>query len=418
MKYFYRLLLYILLGIAYLFLWKYSLSTNSTLLTEKKQLSSPPKNPLILAYTKQFGKSFFHSEVLEDLEKCQYKCEYTENQIYAYIHGLYMYQLVLLYPKSDVAIFHARFFNPPSSILSQQNPNRLNVFFSLEALPYEKISGRKYPPDFFNVSMTFRRNSTIWIPYNKFEAIKPEEKDNETLVWADKQVDEIVAKKRKFAVIFVSNCETNSNRESYLAELQKYANVTVHGECNGHQISTEEMKAEMEKHFFVLAFENSVCEDYVTEKFWKIKNLIVPIVLKRSILKGIAEDEYFIAADDFDSAHTLAKRLLYLTKTPDEYKKYLSWTKKYKKTNFYKGNNWSKYFCKLCEMATKKEEHTIENIFEWWEMDAKCEPDFTIKVLHAHEIETLFMKARKILVIFGFFFILYLYKLLFQLLCI
>uniref|UniRef100_A0A914P3U9 Fucosyltransferase n=2 Tax=Panagrolaimus TaxID=55784 RepID=A0A914P3U9_9BILA len=77
----------------------------------------------------------------------------------------------------------------------------------------------------------------------------------------------------------------------------------------------------LERHFFYLAFENSVCKDYITEKFWRLKDLIVPVVLKRSLLKGIVEDEYFIAADDFNSTKELVEKLIDVSKNLTEYKK-------------------------------------------------------------------------------------------------
>lgn len=76
-----------------------------------------------------------------------------------------------------------------------------------------------------------------------------------------------------------------------------------------------------EEHYFYLAFENSVCPGYVSEKFWRIKQLIVPVVLKREILKGIVDDQYFIAADDFNSTQQLAQKLIDLSKNLNEYQK-------------------------------------------------------------------------------------------------
>lgn len=75
-----------------------------------------------------------------------------------------------------------------------------------------------------------------------------------------------------------------------------------------------------EKHFFVLAFENSVCVDYVTEKFWRMKHLIVPIVLQRSIAAPHAPAGSFIAADDFDGPDTLAQYLKELMNNRTRYK--------------------------------------------------------------------------------------------------
>ena len=52
-----------------------------------------------------------------------------------------------------------------------------------------------------------------------------------------------------------------------------------------------------------------------------MKRLIVPVVLKRSILSGLVENEYFIAADDFATPKELADKLIYLSKNLTEYKK-------------------------------------------------------------------------------------------------
>lgn len=71
-----------------------------------------------------------------------------------------------------------------------------------------------------------------------------------------------------------------------------------------------------------MAFENSVCRDYVTEKLFKrMEQLLIPIVLKKSIYKRILPPGSFIAADDFLSPEDLAHYLLYLEKNRTEYMK-------------------------------------------------------------------------------------------------
>lgn len=67
------------------------------------------------------------------------------------------------------------------------------------------------------------------------------------------------------------------------------------------------------RHRFYLAFENSVCRDYVTEKFFKsISRLMVPIVLKKSIYDGYLPAGSYIAVDDFRSPRELANYLKHL----------------------------------------------------------------------------------------------------------
>ena len=79
---------------------------------------------------------------------------------------------------------------------------------------------------------------------------------------------------------------------------------------------------------FYLAFENAVCKGYVTEKFWNLKHLIVPVVLTRRVFdKWKVPDSAYIAVDDFKNITELADYLLYLQKNRTEYLKYEKLTK-------------------------------------------------------------------------------------------
>ena len=54
------------------------------------------------------------------------------------------------------------------------------------------------------------------------------------------------------------------------------------------------------KYKFYLSFENSICEDYVTEKVWKILQLhVVPIVLGGADYKDILPPHSYIDVRDF-----------------------------------------------------------------------------------------------------------------------
>ena len=55
-----------------------------------------------------------------------------------------------------------------------------------------------------------------------------------------------------------------------------------------------------------------MCRDYITEKFYSRLGDFLPIVLKRSIYKGLFPDDGFIAVDDFQSPKELANYLKYL----------------------------------------------------------------------------------------------------------
>jgi hypothetical protein len=73
-------------------------------------------------------------------------------------------------------------------------------------------------------------------------------------------------------------------------------------------------------HFFYLSFENAVCRHYVSEKFWHLKRLIVPVVLSRHVFEGLdIPANSFIAADDFKNVQELVEFLQELAKDRKRY---------------------------------------------------------------------------------------------------
>ena len=82
------------------------------------------------------------------------------------------------------------------------------------------------------------------------------------------------AGKSRQAAWFVSNCATPGRRESYVKELEKLLKVDVYGKCGRFTCSRENQTAcllQLESDYkFCLSFENSICEDYVTEKFFNM----------------------------------------------------------------------------------------------------------------------------------------------------
>jgi hypothetical protein len=75
----------------------------------------------------------------------------------------------------------------------------------------------------------------------------------------------------------VSHCTTVINREGYVDKLKGYINITQYGRCNGEDESEvcgrkkfyECFKELAKTHMFYIAFENSICDDYATEKFFR-----------------------------------------------------------------------------------------------------------------------------------------------------
>ena len=124
------------------------------------------------------------------------------------------------------------------------------------------------------------------------------------------------------------------------------------------------------KYKFYLSFENSICNDYVTEKFFKVlDNDIVPVVLGGADYSKLAPEKSFIDARDFRSIADLAGYLKYLDKNATAYAEYFEWKSHFKAVQAY-----PEVFCELClalnNPSTPKKSYP--DIFKWWRTDGHC----------------------------------------------
>lgn len=127
------------------------------------------------------------------------------------------------------------------------------------------------------------------------------------------------------------------------------------------------------KYKFYLAFENSWCEDYVTEKFFRsLNNDVVPVVLAPKEVVNysiLAPPNSYINALDFDSAKQLADYLKLLDARDDLYARYFDW-KAYYKVLKPDTRGW----CDLCRMAKDRtrQPKTYADIKQWWIGKGEC----------------------------------------------
>ena len=100
------------------------------------------------------------------------------------------------------------------------------------------------------------------------------------------------------------------------------------------------------KYKFYLSFENSFCEDYVTEKFFKVLDYkLIPIVLGGANYTKFAPAKSFINPKDFQSISHLAEYIKYLDKNETAYAEYFEW-KSYFRVLKYNQH----IFCQLCQV--------------------------------------------------------------------
>ncbi|KZS17598.1 Glycoprotein 3-alpha-L-fucosyltransferase A [Daphnia magna] len=272
-------------------------------------------------------------------------------------------------------------------------PHQRFVFLHIESPISTKLSimdNPRFRYNYFNWTMTYRRDSDIFLrdyygsvlPHDsmkgndtsqrkKFEKelIGKEVMDNDTDLAA------IIRGKNKMVAWFVSHCSTLIRREEYARQLGQYVPVDIFGNCT-KECPTDCYQMLRTDYKFYLAFENSWCPDYVTEKF--IRPLFyhaVPIVLGGADYSHFAPPHSYINVRDFGSPKELADYLILLNNTETLYASYFDWKKDYEvvRTDM---SGW----CDLCQLAHNDSlpVKVYPDIKQWWMLgEAACEYNST-----------------------------------------
>ncbi|KAI6198712.1 Glyco-tran-10-N domain-containing protein [Aphelenchoides besseyi] len=240
---------------------------------------------------------------------CSHKCRYTTDR--------------QLLPSADGV-----FLQPVE--ITEDGPNRYSsnqIFFVyLYEAPKHTFNKRLtyLPPHQINYKVGFIPGCDIYAGYGDFplknasyfgrETKTPKQTPEEE--W--ERVKSIVLNKTEPAFAVVSHCRTNSHREDYFDtfKLLYPELLNLYGNCYTEMSrSKRDMAKKMATHHFYFAFENAICNGYVTEKFIeRARGLVVPVVLRRSDYRTLLPDDSYISADDFDMMHELADYLKYLMK--------------------------------------------------------------------------------------------------------
>ncbi|BFY97426.1 hypothetical protein BsWGS_00466 [Bradybaena similaris] len=166
----------------------------------------------------------------------------------------------------------------------------------------------------FNWTSTHRVDSDIFHPYSLLL--------EKTGSLRTRTYYESIAKpKKKLAIALISHCDTVSLREEYIKELRRHMKVDVYGHCGiktacpkGNGTCVREL---IQSYTFLLAFENSLCEDYVTEKFFQTFQddfTVIPVVRGGTHYHRYFPNDTFIDAADFNSPKDLATYLIRISK--------------------------------------------------------------------------------------------------------
>ena len=168
-----------------------------------------------------------------------------------------------------------------------------------------------------NWTMTYTLDADIVFPYGILEKRTPPHR-NYSLVFQTKT---------KMAAWLVSNCNTHSRREAYVKQLKQYGvEVDIFGGCSGgNRVDGDETRRMINtSYMFYLAFENSLCTDYITEKFFVNFNLdVITVVRGGGNYSKLLPSDAFMNTADFHSVKALADQMLLVSKSEQVFTQYL-----------------------------------------------------------------------------------------------
>ncbi|XP_024935501.1 galactoside 3(4)-L-fucosyltransferase-like isoform X2 [Cephus cinctus] len=283
--------------------------------------------------------------------------------------------------KADAVLFHLHRMKN-----RQQMPRRMHllqrwVFLTDESPLHTFLYGNQELTDYnglFNWSMSYRSDSDVPVPYGRT---------------IDRQVDvdltefyDMFKKKNNLVAIMGSNCGGSNGRWNYVKHLKNLLgdHLDIYGHCLQGNINAcpghfDNDCTVLESYKFYLAFENSNCKEYLTEKtFWHgYHKWAVPIIMgaAQSECEKLLPPKSYLHVEDFASPAVLATYLLYLHRHDDEYFTFHQWRRHYKVINEhgYFGSA-SKHYCRLCEALhyNSPKAKTYQNLEQFWSKEKDC----------------------------------------------
>ena len=243
----------------------------------------------------------------------------------------------------------------------------------------------------FDLTITYRLDSDIYLGYGSFmnkttnQKIKPNyflDYDENHVVGnlTEFGLTELVGRTKDIAWL-VSHCNTTIKREDYVKELKKYKGlqIDIYGGCGNKSLPIPKQwdggwevgYPVLGKNYkFYLAFENTKCLDYITEKFFNaLKSGMIPVVmggLSKKDYETIAPPHSYIHVDDFPSPRDLMQKLYEISKDPLQYNSYFWWKSYYNAVVLYDNQysdpelqSWRIQGCQLCDVLNS--EHITRN---------------------------------------------------------
>ena len=323
---------------------------------------------IILFWTKFYASERWHIDAGK--EECgPYTCILTYNKS--------------LYENASAIMFHHR----SSDWLETLPTNRTRKSWQRWVL-YNRESSWWTPKgdalnevnDLINWTMGFRRDNDITIPtavVSKKQFKEGFDPHKNYLLGKTKHIVSLMS-----ACIYYGRYPLYDSRRLYIEYLEKHGlKFDMYGQCGedcgGNFSSCSKV---LKRYKFVLAIENSLCDEYISEKPYRNGLLlgVVPVIMSGANISDpyVLPPGSFIDAGKFSSVSVLVAFLQKVGTDPKLYSKYFEWRREWDiqliSENEGQEDFGKDYFCPLCvKLHEDHQSKFIGSFREWYEQE-KC----------------------------------------------
>lgn len=319
--------------------------------------TAPWKNKtkkLILLWTTFWGSDYWTEVDKLGIPSCARRCDITIDKSRI--------------AEADAILFHWGDLWWWTKLPSYRRPDQVWAFFNFE--PPHKQSNLARWNNVFNWSISYRRDSTVFVPFGTYTPLT----ETEQVVASRKLSNRDYAKEKLYNISLTSsNCYDDARRYRLAEEINKYISVDMYGKCNNKVciFNTPECDNKLKLYKFHLALENSYCTDYFSEKFWETFDKdVVPIVAWKDSPGELVPAHSYINVFDFPDLKTFANYLQKVLTNDTLYNSYFIWRLTHKT-----GCHYNCQWCPLCDKLFNPAvpAQIIRDPYQWLSNDI-CKP--------------------------------------------
>jgi len=284
-------------------------------------------------------------------------------------------ELVPVEDFAAIVFFHRSL--APGDVPQLRSPNQRYVYYMdespnhshLNKLPLSAMGG------FYNWTMTYTTQSDLFKPYGwivKVQEHPTGEALEEYIKNFGQKNSHLAQGKTGTAAWLVSNHNSASGREAYVKDLEQYIDVDVIGQFSVLQCNKDPELCAIEieaKYKFYMALENSICDDYVTEKFFRtMRYNIIPVTANGANMSSLAPPHSYIDALAFKGPKELSDHMKKVGSDPALYASYFWWKDFYQVRT--SREDISQVHCDLCSMLHNNPSKKVyDDLDTWWNLE-------------------------------------------------